>query len=139
MVIVLIYINQMKKLQNIEVNHAQPDQRQRCEKRECWYSGDVFYGEAQDFAWDDYIAYHLADGPDVAGYEFEIPQGHAKRIEELIQEYSGRYLGHCALTISEMLKDSGGIFSELPISRFPSGLAESLSRIPNVKIIKYRQ
>lgn len=101
-------------------------------------SGDAFYGEPGEFEWSDYLAYQLYDGPDVTGYSFEIPQSQAETIKDLIIDtYKGRASFGCATTISSLLKESGGVFAQLPGASTPWGLASDLSKVPGVNIIRY--
>jgi hypothetical protein len=89
------------------------------------------------FSWKEYIAYQRKDGPNVYGCEYWIPQSHAERIKELINQFGGQSGGLCAYITSQLLQKSGGIFHGLPISRTPPGLGSDLKKIPTVTIINY--
>lgn len=101
-------------------------------------TGDAFYGIDGSVDWGDYIAYQLDDGPDVTGYKFNIPRSHGEKIINLIDEIGGQSPLLCAITISNILMNSGGIFENITECVFPSTLGDELYRIPNVEIIKYR-
>jgi hypothetical protein len=101
------------------------------------WSGDAFYGDPRQFEWNDYISYHLSDGPDITGYEFSIPYSHAERVKELISEYGGISKGLCAATTSNLLRRSGGVFAQLPGASTPWGLASDLKQLPGVRVIRY--
>jgi uncharacterized Zn-binding protein involved in type VI secretion len=108
-----------------------------CFVREC-QNGDPTYRGSSDtltppyFDWGDYLAYQRSDGPKVTVYLFEIPQAQADAIRAAITNSEmGKYL-RCATSVSKVLRESGGIFSDLSepwFIRTPWGLEKELRDI----------
>ncbi len=63
--------------------------------------------------WNDYLAYHLSDGPNVSVIEFIIPKTQAEHLIQIIDEKGGGAPLFCAANVSDALKSIGGIFNEL--------------------------
>ena len=95
-------------------------------------SGDVFYGDGNEFEFNDYLAYHLSDGPKVKVYLFYVPKSQANNIRKNIDEFGGAGFIQCATAVTYVLKKSGGEFSSLDspwLLRSPWELEEQLLNI----------
>jgi len=90
-------------------------------------SGQALFGSDVDI--DDYVAYQRSDGEKVNIYLFVIDADHADRIKNLVSQYGGRMPFACATTVSSLLIESGGIFSNMGVSRTPWGLESELKDI----------
>lgn len=80
-------------------------------EREKRGSGDCL--TANNFNWGQYLAYHRGDGPYVEVYEFVVSTEQAELMRKDITDNGGADSGWCAARITEVLKRSGGVFSDL--------------------------
>lgn len=95
-----------------------------CYQRNCEDGAPTHRGSNDQFPypmweWNDYLAYHLADGPKVSVIQFTIPKEQANRLRSIIDDMGGGSPLYCAERVSFALKASGGIFEKLPE---PSGI-----------------
>ncbi|HHR6501293.1 TPA: PAAR domain-containing protein [Providencia alcalifaciens] len=94
-----------------------------CFKRNCEDGAPTHRGSNDQFPypmweWEDYLAYHLEDGENVSVIEFTIPKAQAELLVQIIDEKGGGAPLFCAANVSDALKRSGGIFTQLPTVAF---------------------
>lgn len=108
-----------------------------CYLRAC-ENGDPSYRGSDDafkyahFDWNDYLAYQRADGPKVNVYQFIVSEEQSQIIRIKLQRRGGANPPYCATAIAEVLKSSGGEFSNLSepmLIRTPWGLEDELKSI----------
>lgn len=90
-----------------------------CYLRGCEDGAPTHRGSSDQFPypmweWDDYLAYHLYDGPKVSVIQFTVPRKQANRLRDIIDDMGGGSPLYCAERVSVALKSSGGIFERLP-------------------------
>jgi len=108
-----------------------------CFERMC-LNGDPYYRGSSDtldypfFDWDDYLAYHRLDGPKLNVYLFVIPREQAEIIRNSVRRSLYQGFARCGRSVSDVLRESGGVFSELSeplMYRTPWALESELKNI----------
>lgn len=74
-------------------------------------SGDTF--QENEVNLDDYLAFQREDGPKVKAYLFIIPKQQADIIRKNVDDFGGCSPLFCATCTTNVLKPSGGVFSQL--------------------------
>lgn len=103
----------------------------KCEGSVKSFRGSGDYFEYPDFNWDDYLQYQLDDGEDIIVFEFIVPDDQMKNMKDNILNYSDFATDFtCATNVARVLRESGGIFSDIDDGFFtPWGLKGALFEI----------